>query len=171
MVTFSTFASQQVMRIMASKSAGIVAFRRTAGQLEVLLVHPGGPFWRNKDFGAWSIPKGEYGEGEDPEAVARREFREELGIDVTATLTALGDVRQKGGKIVTAFAVEIDIDTRTIQSNTFEIEWPPRSGRRQTFPEVDRAEWFDLVTASTKINDAQRAFLDRLAAIGDAAEL
>ena len=156
---------------MPSKSAGILAFRRRAGQIEVLLVHPGGPFWRNKDLGAWSIPKGEYGADEGPEAVARREFREELGIDMTAALTALGDVKQKGGKVVTAFAGEIDIDTRTIQSNTFEIEWPPRGGHKQTFPEVDRAEWFDLLTASTKINDAQRAFLDRLAALDDAAEL
>jgi predicted NUDIX family NTP pyrophosphohydrolase len=155
---------------MPSKSAGILAFRRAAGQLEVLLVHPGGPFWRNKDLGAWSIPKGEYGEGEDLEAVARREFREELGIDMTAKLRSLGDVRQKGGKIVTAFACEIDVDTRTIQSNAFEIEWPPRSGRKQTFPEIDRAEWFDLVIASAKINHAQRAFLDRLATIADAAE-
>jgi predicted NUDIX family NTP pyrophosphohydrolase len=156
---------------MPSKSAGILAFRRTAKQLEVLLVHPGGPFWRNKDLGAWSIPKGEYGADEGPEAVARREFREELGIDITATLRPLGDIKQKGGKVVTAFAAEIDIDTSTIQSNTFEIEWPPRSGRKQTFPEVDRAEWFDLLTASTKINDAQRSLLDRLAALDDAAEL
>jgi len=156
---------------MPSKSAGILAFRRTAKQLEVLLVHPGGPFWRNKDLGAWSIPKGEYGADEGPEAVALREFREELGIDITATLRPLGDIKQKGGKVVTAFAAEIDIDTSTIQSNTFEIEWPPRSGRKQTFPEVDRAEWFDLVAASTKINDAQRSLLDRLAALDDAAEL
>jgi predicted NUDIX family NTP pyrophosphohydrolase len=158
-----------MLTIMPSKSAGILAFRRTAKQLEVLLVHPGGPFWRNKDLGAWSIPKGEYDPGEAPEAVARREFREELGTDVTATLRPLGDIKQKSGKIVTAFAGEIDIDTRTIQSNTFEIEWPPRSGRKQTFPEVDRAEWFDLRAASAKINAAQRAFLDRLATLDDAA--
>jgi predicted NUDIX family NTP pyrophosphohydrolase len=146
-----------------SRSAGILAFRRSKGDLEVLLVHPGGPFWRNKDLGAWSIPKGEYGAGEDPEAVARREFREELGIEMTAALVSLGEARQKGGKVVTAFAVEADIDTHDIQSNTFELEWPPRSGRRQTFPEVDRAAWFDLGAARNKINEAQRVFLNRLA--------
>jgi len=155
---------------MPSKSAGIVAFRTVRGEIEILLVHPGGPFWRNKDAGAWSIPKGEYRPGEDTEAVARREFREELGIDVIGTLLPLGDIKQKGGKVVTAFAVEIDIDSRTIESNSFEIEWPPRSGRKQTFPEVDRAEWFDLATARSKINAAQCAFLDRLAALGDAAK-
>jgi len=155
---------------MPSKSAGILAFRRTTTHLEVLLVHPGGPFWRNKDLGAWSIPKGEYGAGEDPEAAARREFREELGVELTAALLPLGEIKQKAGKVVTAFAAEIDIDTSTIQSNTFEIEWPPRSGRTQTFPEVDRAEWFDLATAGAKINAAQRTFLDRLAALGDATE-
>jgi predicted NUDIX family NTP pyrophosphohydrolase len=152
---------------MPSKSAGILAYRRTEKQLEVLLVHPGGPFWRNKDLGAWSIPKGEYGAGEDPEAVARREFREELGIDMIGALQPLGEIKQKGGKTVTAFAVETDIDASTIQSNTFELEWPPRSGRKQTFPEVDRAEWFDLASARAKINEAQRIFLDRL---GTAAE-
>jgi predicted NUDIX family NTP pyrophosphohydrolase len=148
---------------MASKSAGILAFRVNAKKLEVLLVHPGGPFWRNKDLGAWSIPKGEYGPGEEAETAARREFHEELGIEMTQALLPLGDVRQKGGKVVTAFAVEADIDVDTIQSNTFDLEWPPRSGRRQTFPEVDRAAWFDLATAGVKINEAQRALLDRLA--------
>jgi predicted NUDIX family NTP pyrophosphohydrolase len=147
---------------MASKSAGILAFRVNAKKLEVLLVHPGGPFWRNKDLGAWSIPKGEYGPGEEAETAARREFHEELGIEMTQALLPLGDVRQKGGKVVTAFAVEADIDVDTIQSNTFDLEWPPRSGRRQTFPEVDRAAWFDLATAGVKINEAQRTLLDRL---------
>jgi predicted NUDIX family NTP pyrophosphohydrolase len=149
---------------MASKSAGILAFRVNAKKLEVLLVHPGGPFWRNKDLGAWSIPKGEYGPGEEAETAARREFHEELGIEMTQALLPLGDVRQKGGKVVTAFAIEADIDVDTIQSNTFDLEWPPRSGRRQTFPEVDRAAWFDLATAGVKINEAQRTLLDRLAA-------
>lgn len=149
---------------MASKSAGILAFRVNAKKLEVLLVHPGGPFWRNKDLGAWSIPKGEYGPGEEAETAARREFHEELGIEMTQALLPLGDVRQKGGKVVTAFAVEADIDVDTIQSNTFDLEWPPRSGRRQTFPEVDRAAWFDLATAGVKINEAQRTLLERLAA-------
>jgi predicted NUDIX family NTP pyrophosphohydrolase len=136
--------------------------------LEVLLVHPGGPFWRNKDLGAWSIPKGEYGSGEDPEMVARREFREELGIAAPQATLPLGDIRQRGGKTVTAFATETDIDVADIRSNTFEIEWPPRSGRKREFPEVDRAEWFDLASARGRINEAQRTFLDRLAKIIEA---
>jgi predicted NUDIX family NTP pyrophosphohydrolase len=148
---------------MPKASAGIVAFRRKRGAIEVLLVHPGGPLWRNKDVGAWSIPKGEYIAGEDAEEVARKEFREELGIELTEKGPfPLGDVRQRGGKTVTAFAVETDLDTEKIHSNTFEIEWPPRSGRRQTFPEVDRARWFKLASARIKINDAQKVLLDRL---------
>jgi len=147
---------------MGRTSAGIVAFRRQGGVIEVLLVHPGGPFWRDKDEGAWSIPKGEYVAGENAEEVARREFREELGIELTANLFPLGEVRQRGGKIVTAFAVETDLDAARIQSNSFEIEWPPRSRRREKFPEVDRAAWFELASARVKINDAQRALLDRL---------
>ena len=150
---------------MPSKSAGILAFRRKRGKVEVLLVHPGGPFWRNKDLGAWSIPKGEYGDGEDAQDVARREFREELGRDMRADLLALGEIRQRGGKVVTAFAVETDIDVESIQSNTFELEWPPRSGQRQTFPEVDRAGWFDLTSARAKINEGQISLLERLEAI------
>jgi predicted NUDIX family NTP pyrophosphohydrolase len=147
---------------MPQRSAGIVGFRRKQGTIEVLLVHPGGPFWRNKDIGAWSIPKGEFGAGETPEDVARREFREELGIEMTKDVFPLGEVRQRGGKTVTAFAVEIDVDVQIIRSNTFDIEWPPRSGRRQVFPEVDRAEWFDLASARLKINEGQRALLNRL---------
>jgi predicted NUDIX family NTP pyrophosphohydrolase len=147
---------------MPSKSAGVVAFRRTSGKIEVLLVHPGGPFWRKKDLGAWSIPKGEYDSGEDPEDAARREFQEELGIGLTKDLLPLGDVRQRGGKTVTAFAVETDVDVANIRSNAFEIEWPPRSGRRQAFPEIDRAEWFDLATARTKINEAQKTLLEQI---------
>lgn len=131
----------------------------------MLLVHPGGPFWRNKDLGAWSIPKGEYDAGEDPEDVARREFREELGLEMTEDLFALGEIRQRGGKTVKAYAVETDVDVNNIRSNTFEIEWPPRSGRRQAFPEIDRAEWFDLAAARAKINEAQRSLLERLEAI------
>jgi predicted NUDIX family NTP pyrophosphohydrolase len=134
----------------------------------VLLVHPGGPFWRNKDIGAWSIPKGEYRAGEDAQNVARREFHEELGIEMMADLLSLGEIRQRGGKTVAAFAVESDVDVENIQSNTFELEWPPRSGRRQAFPEIDRAEWFDLASARTKINEGQRTLLDRLEAIGAA---
>jgi len=148
---------------MPKTSAGIVAFRRRQGTIEVLLVHPGGPLWRNKDEGAWSIPKGEYVAGENAEEVARKEFGEELGVQLTQkNLFPLGDVRQRGGKIVRAFAVETDLDARNIQSNTFEIEWPPRSGRRQTFPEIDRAGWFELVSARVKINQAQQVLLDRL---------
>src|SRR5579872_1191754 len=146
----------------ARTSAGIVAFRRKGGVIEVLLVHPGGPFWRDMDEGAWSIPKGEYVAGENAEEVARREFREELGVELTTNLFPLGEVRQRGGKIVTAFAVETDLDAARIQRNSFEIEWPPRSRRREKFPEVDRAAWFELASARVKINDAQRALLDRL---------
>lgn len=148
---------------MPKTSAGIVAFRWKQGAIEVLLVHPGGPLWRNKDAGAWSIPKGEYVAGQNAEEVARKEFREELGVELTEKDPfPLGEVRQRGGKIVTAFAVETDLDEEKIQSNTFEIEWPPRSGRQRTFPEIDRAGWFELAYARAKINDAQRVLLDRL---------
>jgi predicted NUDIX family NTP pyrophosphohydrolase len=153
------------LSIMSSRSAGILAFRKTNGMIEVLLVHPGGPFWRNKDLGAWSIPKGEYGFDEDPEKVARREFCEELGIELTQTVIPLGDIRQRGGKTVTGFAAEADVDVTDINSNIFEIEWPPRSGRKREFPEVDRAAWFDLASAHAKINEAQGALLDRLETI------
>ncbi len=146
---------------MPQTSAGIIAYRISRGLIEVLLVHPGGPFWRNKDLGAWSIPKGEYS-GEDAEAAARREFTEELGVEMTADLTDLGEVRQRGGKRVKGFAAELDLDPRSIKSNSFEMEWPPRSGRRQHFPDVDRAEWFALAQARERINQGQRPFLDRL---------
>src|SRR6202008_2672071 len=135
---------------MPAKSAGVLAYRTEAGRLEVLLVHPGGPFWANKDEGAWSIPKGEFDPGEDAETVARREFGEELGVALSAPLQPLGEIRQRGGKIVEAFAAEFDLNVDAIVSNTFEIEWPPRSGKRQRFPEVDRAAWFDLATAREK---------------------
>ncbi|CAL80506.1 conserved hypothetical protein; putative NUDIX family protein [Bradyrhizobium sp. ORS 278] len=151
---------------MPARSAGVLAFRRRGGVLEVLLVHPGGPFWRNKDLGAWSIPKGEFGAGEAAEAVARREFAEELGTELTAPLVPLGEIRQRGGKVVKAFAAEIDLDASAITSNTFELEWPPRSGRMQRFPEVDRAAWLDLAEARARINPAQAALLDRLVDIG-----
>ena len=150
---------------MPARSAGVLAFRMKDGRLEVLLVHPGGPFWRKKDLGAWSIPKGEFGVGEDPEQAARREFREELGVELAVPLLPLGEIRQRGGKGVEAFAASCDVDVATIHSNTFEIEWPPRSGRHQAFPEIDRAEWFDLATARDKINEAQRELLERLAAM------
>ena len=147
----------------AKRSAGILLYRLTGGAPEVLLVHPGGPFWARKDAGAWSIPKGEYGEDEDPEACARREFEEETGTALAAgALSDLGTARQRSGKVVTAWAAEGDLDADAIRSNTFELEWPPRSGTMQAFPEVDRAGWFGLETAREKLNPAQTAFLDRL---------
>jgi predicted NUDIX family NTP pyrophosphohydrolase len=148
---------------MPLKSAGIMVYRMRPPGIEVLLVHPGGPFWRNKDLGAWSIPKGEYADGQDAETTARREFAEELGIELTKPLTELGQVKQRGGKIVVAFAAEFDVELGDIHSNTFEIEWPPRSGKRQNFPEIDRAAWFTLDEAREKINEGQRPLLDRLA--------
>jgi len=150
---------------MSARSAGVLAFRRTGGQLEVLLVHPGGPFWRNKDRGAWSIPKGEFGAGEDAEVAARREFAEELGTAVTTPLIGLGEIKQRGRKVVEAFAAEADLEADAIVSNEFELEWPPRSGRIGRFPEVDRAAWFGLAEARERINSAQAVLLDRLAEI------
>jgi predicted NUDIX family NTP pyrophosphohydrolase len=146
------------------RSAGIVLHRVADRGPEVLLVHPGGPFWARKDAGAWSIPKGEYGEGDDPRACALREFEEELGSPLPAgtELTDLGTVRQAGGKVITAYAAAGDLDATAITSNTFTTEWPPRSGRTQEFPEVDRAEWFTLDAAREKINPAQAEFLARL---------
>jgi predicted NUDIX family NTP pyrophosphohydrolase len=150
----------------AKRSAGLVLYRRASDGLEVLLVHPGGPFWTNKDAGAWSIPKGEYEPDDDPLAAARREFEEELGSAPPDGATVeLGEVRQKSGKLVCAWALEGDLDATAAHSNTFTVEWPPRSGRMQDFPEVDRAEWFALDAAREKINPAQGPFLDRLADI------
>jgi predicted NUDIX family NTP pyrophosphohydrolase len=144
-------------------SAGILLYRRREGAVEVLLVHPGGPFWARKDLGAWSIPKGEVDEGEDPRACALREFAEETGTRLPdGALHELGSARLKSGKLVQAFAVEGDLDPATVSSNTFELEWPPRSGRMRSFPEIDRAGWFDLPTARAKLNPAQVAFVDRL---------
>ena len=147
---------------MPEKSAGLLMFRRRDG-LELFLVHPGGPFFRNKDEGAWSIPKGEVEPSEDPLLTAQREFSEETGIDVPENgYVALGEVRQKGGKRVTAWAFEGDCDLSAIRSNTFEIEWPPHSGQRQTFPEVDRAEFFSPDAARVKLNAAQAELVTRL---------
>ena len=147
-------------------SAGILAYRKGARGLEVLLVHPGGPFWRKKDDGAWSIPKGEIDAADAPEQVARREFAEELGPGASiGRLQKLGEIRQQGGKRVIAFASEGHFDPAALISNTFDIEWPPRSGRRQSFPEVDRADWFDIDFARTKILSGQLELLDRLLAI------
>ena len=147
---------------MPKKSAGLLLFRRRA-RLEVLLVHPGGPLWAKKDEGAWSIPKGEIDPDEDPLAAARREFQEELGSPVTGDFVTLTPIRQASGKRVYAWAVEADFDPATFTSGTFSMEWPPRSGRQQEFPEVDRAEWFPLETARVKINPRQIPLLDQLA--------
>jgi predicted NUDIX family NTP pyrophosphohydrolase len=150
----------------AKRSAGILLYRLGGGEPEVLLVHPGGPFWANKDEGAWSIPKGEYDDGEDAQVAARREFHEETGTELPpGALADLGSVRQKSGKQVAAWAAEGDLDAAGVTSNTFELEWPPRSGQRQAFPEIDRAEWFGIDEAREKLNPAQTAFLDRLAAL------
>jgi predicted NUDIX family NTP pyrophosphohydrolase len=146
----------------AKQSAGLLLFRRRAGSLEVLLVHPGGPFWARKDDGAWTIPKGEVGEHEDVLAAARREVEEETGARPTGPFIALAPVHQSGGKVVHAWAVESDFDPSSLRSNQFEIEWPPRSGKRRSFPEVDRAEWFDLATASRKILASQEPVLQHL---------
>lgn len=137
-------------------------FRQRQGHIEVLLVHPGGPFWKARDAGAWSIPKGELAAGEDTRTTAWREFKEETGIDVPGALIDLGDIRQSGGKIVHAFAVKGDCDPSRVHSNAFKMEWPPQSGRMQSFPEVDRAEWFSLPEARKRINKSQLALLDRL---------
>jgi predicted NUDIX family NTP pyrophosphohydrolase len=148
---------------MPRRSAGILLYRRRHGALEVLLVHPGGPMWINRDAGAWSIPKGEYSDDEDPQAVALREFQEETGQPPpTGDLVALGEIRQKGGKVVTAWAAPGDLDPEAITSNTFKLQWPPNSGRWRTVPEVDRAGWFDPSTAKDKLLAAQAELVDRL---------
>jgi predicted NUDIX family NTP pyrophosphohydrolase len=145
------------------KSAGLLLYRRRKGRIEVLLGHMGGPFWARKDERAWSIPKGEHPEAEDALAAARREFAEETGTRPPDGPTLdLGEVRQSGGKRVTAWAVEGDLDVASVKSNTFLLEWPPRSGRPQEFPEIDRAGWFDLDTARRKIVKGQVALVDRL---------
>jgi predicted NUDIX family NTP pyrophosphohydrolase len=149
----------------AKRSAGILLFRRRGGEVEFLLVHPGGPFWAKKDAGVWSIPKGQIEDEEEPRACAIRELEEELGkapkLDLEQ-LIELGSVRQKAGKVVEAWAAEADFDPATLASNTFAMEWPPRSGKQQDFPEVDRAEWFGQEAAREKILAAQAEFLDRL---------
>jgi len=148
---------------MTKQSAGLLLFRRKPAGMEVFLVHPGGPFWAKKDQGAWSIPKGEFAEGEDALAAARREFEEEIGQAIEGRFIALTPRRQRSGKVVHAWAVEADLDADAIRSNTFEIEWPPRSGRKQAFPEVDRAAWFDLDEARARILQGQAPMLDELA--------
>lgn len=147
----------------SAQSAGLLLYRQREGKLEVLLVHPGGPFWQKRDEGVWSIPKGEFAENEGGIEVARREFQEELGAAAPeGDVTPLGEVRQAGGKIVHAWALPGDLDVTRVTSNTFEIEWPPRSGKMQAFSEIDRAGWFDPDTARGKLLPAQRAFIDRL---------
>jgi predicted NUDIX family NTP pyrophosphohydrolase len=146
------------------RSAGVLLHRRKPA-LEVLLVHPGGPYWQRKDRGAWQIPKGEIEPGEDPEAAARRETEEELGIVLTGELHPLGELRQAGGKWVTAFTIEQDLDPATIRSNAFEIEWPPRSGTLRSFPEVSTARWLDLEEARQIMLASQCPLLDRLIAL------
>jgi predicted NUDIX family NTP pyrophosphohydrolase len=147
----------------AKRSAGILLYRLSGGAPEVLLVHPGGPFWARRDAGAWSLPKGEYEDADDPLASALREFEEETGTALaTGELLELGDVKQKSGKVVRAWAAEGDLDPDAVHSNTFTMEWPPRSGRTAEFPEIDRAGWFGIDEAREKVNPAQAEFLDRL---------
>jgi len=146
---------------MAKQSAGILVYRIHQGGLQVLLVHPGGPFWVKKDAGAWTVPKGEF-DGEDPLSAARREFLEETGAQVDGDFLPLTPVTQKNGKVVHAWAVEADLDPNQIKSNTFEMEWPPKSGKRREFPEVDKAAWFLPEEGMKKINPAQAGFIREL---------
>jgi predicted NUDIX family NTP pyrophosphohydrolase len=147
---------------MAKKSAGLLLFREGAAGLEVLLVHPGGPFWAKKDDGAWSIPKGEFGDDEDALTAARREFEEEMGVPPAGEFISLEPLRQAGGKLVFAWALQADFDTSRLKSNMFSMEWPPRSGQQQEFPEIDRAGWFPMETARVKILKGQAGLLDQL---------
>lgn len=158
-------ASKAHGAIMAKTSAGLLMFRIKNGELEVFLVHPGGPFWANKDEGAWSIPKGEYTAGEEPLAAAQREFEEETGSQARGPFIPLTAITQRSGKVVHAWAVEGDCDPAQLRSNMFFLEWPAKSGKRQEFPEVDRAEWFSVPVALRKINPAQRGLVTELAAI------
>jgi predicted NUDIX family NTP pyrophosphohydrolase len=150
---------------MAKASAGLLMYRHRGGGVEVFLVHPGGPFWARKDKAAWSIPKGEIDPGEEPLAAARREVEEETGLVVEGQLRPLAPVRQPGGKVVHAFAIEAEADPAKVRSNTFEMEWPPRSGRTQAFPEIDRAAWFPLDLAREKIHKGQIPLLEELGAL------
>jgi predicted NUDIX family NTP pyrophosphohydrolase len=147
---------------MTRTSAGILLYRWREGELEVFLVHPGGPFWARKDRGAWSIPKGEFAPDEDPLAAARREFAEETGLAVEGEFRALAPIRQAGGKVVHAFAIEGEVDPGAVRSNSFTLEWPPRSGRLRAFPEVDRASWFTLAEARQKLLKSQLGLLEQL---------
>jgi predicted NUDIX family NTP pyrophosphohydrolase len=147
---------------MTVHSGGILLFRRPAGRLQVMLVHPGGPYWDHKDDGAWSIPKGLFEETESPLEAARREFSEETGFHAEGDFIELGELVQPGKKIVHAWALERDLDTTKIKSNTFSLEWPPKSGRMEDYPEIDKGQWFDVDEARKKITRGQRGFIDRL---------
>jgi predicted NUDIX family NTP pyrophosphohydrolase len=149
----------------AKQSAGILVYRIKKKRLEVFLIHPGGPFWKNKDEGAWSIPKGEYAGDEDPLAAARRELTEETGFEVKGTFIPLTPIRQKGGKEVHAWAIEGDFDADAIKSNLFEMEWPPRSGKMQSFPEADKAAWLTVDEAMKKINPSQGELIRELTSL------
>jgi predicted NUDIX family NTP pyrophosphohydrolase len=150
---------------MPKRSAGLIMYRKQEVHLEVFLVHPGGPFWAKKDAGAWSIPKGEFEEGEDPLAAARREFHEETGFVAQGNFLELGVVKQAGGKVVTAWAFEGDCDSVDLVSNICEIEWPPKSGRRLQFPEADRGYWFSVTEARERILKSQEPFLGKLSTV------
>jgi predicted NUDIX family NTP pyrophosphohydrolase len=147
---------------MPKQSAGILLYRVANKNLEVFLIHPGGPFWAKKDDGAWSIPKGEFEDDEEPLSAAKREFEEETGIKISGEFIQLNPIKQKSGKIVYAWAVEGDIDPVKIKSNSFEIEWPPKSGKMKSFPEIDKAAWFNLSDALTKINVGQMSLIKEL---------
>jgi predicted NUDIX family NTP pyrophosphohydrolase len=150
---------------MAKQAAGILLFRRGPSGLQVLLAHPGGPLWARKDLGAWTIPKGQFTDGELPLAAARREFEEEMGSAPAGEFHPLGTLKQPSGKVIHAWAAESDFDCATVRSNHFELEWPPRSGRKGQFPEVDRAGWFSIDEARLKMLKGQQPFLDRLLAL------
>lgn len=150
---------------MPKQAAGILLYRTGARGVDVLLAHPGGPLWAKKDFGAWTIPKGQFNDGEAPLDAARREFEEEMGSAPSGEFAPLGTIKQASGKVVHAFAACSDFDVATVKSNLFEMEWPPKSGRRAEFPEVDRAAWFPLEEARQKILKGQEPFLDRLLAL------
>ena len=156
------FINLLVNLIMAKQSAGILLYRKNGAKLEVFLVHPGGPFFKNKDVGSWSIPKGEFLDDEDALAAAKREFEEETGQPVDGVFIPLDPVTLKSGKLIYAWAVEGDIDHETVVSNAFEIEWPPKSGKKQSFPEIDRAGWFSIEKAKEKINAGQLGLIENL---------
>ncbi len=154
--------TELTLNSMAKKSAGILLYRITNKKTEVLIVHPGGPFWMKKDLGAWSVPKGEFEDDEIPLDAAIREFEEEMGDKLSGEFIQLTPVKQKSGKVVYVFALERDFDISKIKSNTFSMEWPPKSGKTQEFPEIDRGEWFDLETGKKKLNEYQASFIDEL---------